>query len=292
MWCPVSARCACQCGTCCTATSLLSACGVGFDVGCCVCACACQCGRLMKCWAARPITTSAARFEESGEFMSKEKFDSMIPEDALKDIDTDVPVIVEGEKHYSERVTKLAEEILTLNLLETSDLCDILKVRCLCGELLWSCRLTASCRVQGRLNMTDDAMFFPMPNLAGMVVAGGGGPAGGAEEEAAPVEAKTHFDLKLVSFDAKAKIKIIKEVRTATKLGLKEVRFAVGLTRLGWWGWLALLTTAVAALTMCLLQAKDLVESAPAVLLKDASKDDAEPLKAKLEELGAHMELE
>lgn len=171
--------------------------------------------------------------------MSKEKFDSMIPEDALKDIDTDVPVIVEGEKHYSERVTKLAEEILTLNLLETSDLCDILK---------------------GRLNMTDDAMFFPMPNLAGMVVAGGGGPAGGAEEEAAPVEAKTHFDLKLVSFDAKAKIKIIKEVRTATKLGLKE--------------------------------AKDLVESAPAVLLKDASKDDAEPLKAKLEELGAHMELE
>lgn len=48
-------------------------------------------------------------------------------------------------------------------------------------------------------------------------------------------------------------------------------------------------------LTTCLLvtsQAKDLVESAPAVLLKDASKDDAEPLKAKLEELGATMELE
>lgn len=71
--------------------------------------------------------------------------------------------------------------------------------------------------------MNDDAMFFPMPNLAGMVMAGGGG-GGEAAEEAAPVEEKTHFDLKLVTFDAKAKIKIIKEVRAATKLGLKEVR--------------------------------------------------------------------
>ena len=38
------------------------------------------------------------------------------------------------------------------------------------------------------------------------------------------MKVKDSFDLKLVSFDAKAKIKIIKEVRTVTNLGLKEVR--------------------------------------------------------------------
>lgn len=40
---------------------------------------------------------------------------------------------------------------------------------------------------------------------------------------AAPVAEKTAFDLKLKAVDAKAKIKIIKEVRTITGLGLKEV---------------------------------------------------------------------
>ena len=139
------------------------------------------------------------------------------------------------------------------------------------------------------MDMNDDAMFFPMPNLAGMVMAGGGG-GGEAAEEAAPVEEKTHFDLKLVTFDAKAKIKIIKEVRAATKLGLKEVRArAWRHVHLGMCGarWLTR-----GLVTPARVQAKDLVESAPAVLLKDASKDDAEPLKAKLEELGATMELE
>ena len=38
-----------------------------------------------------------------------------------------------------------------------------------------------------------------------------------------PPKVKEFFDLKLVSYDAKAKIKIIKEVRTVTSLGLKEV---------------------------------------------------------------------
>lgn len=58
---------------------------------------------------------------------------------------------------------------------------------------------------------------------------GGGGPAAGgaaaaAPAAAAPVAEKTSFDLKLGAVDAKAKIKIIKEVRTITGLGLKEVR--------------------------------------------------------------------
>lgn len=73
--------------------------------------------------------------------------------------------------------------------------------------------------------MPKDEMFFPMPNLAGLAIAApaGDGDGGDAAPEA-PKEEKTHFELKLVTFDAKAKIKIIKEVRAATKLGLKEVR--------------------------------------------------------------------
>jgi large subunit ribosomal protein L7/L12 len=46
-----------------------------------------------------------------------------------------------------------------------------------------------------------------------------------AAAEAAPE--KTEFDVKLESYDAANKIKIIKEVRTATGLGLKEAKDAV-----------------------------------------------------------------
>ncbi len=45
---------------------------------------------------------------------------------------------------------------------------------------------------------------------------------GGGPQAAAPE--KENFDLKLVSFDSKAKIKTIKEVRAITGLGLKEAK--------------------------------------------------------------------
>jgi large subunit ribosomal protein L7/L12 len=91
---------------------------------------------------------------------------------------------------------------------------------------------------------------------------GGGGvvPTGGAavaEEEV--VEAKTTFDLKLVGFDAKSKIKVIKEVRAIAGLGLKE--------------------------------AKELVDSVPKVIQKDLKQDKADELKAQLEALGAQVEI-
>jgi large subunit ribosomal protein L7/L12 len=77
---------------------------------------------------------------------------------------------------------------------------------------------------------------------------------------AAPVAEKTAFDVKLVSFDASVKIKIIKEVRALVPgLGLKE--------------------------------AKELVEGAPVALQKGVNKEEAEKIKAKLEELGAVMEI-
>jgi large subunit ribosomal protein L7/L12 len=81
----------------------------------------------------------------------------------------------------------------------------------------------------------------------------------GAEEEEEAVEIKTSFDLKLVGFDSKAKIKVIKEVRAIAGLGLKE--------------------------------AKELVESAPKVIQKDLKQDKADELKAQLEAVGAQIEI-
>jgi len=78
------------------------------------------------------------------------------------------------------------------------------------------------------------------------------GPAGPAA--AAPVEEKTEFDVVLESFGAN-KINVIKVVRAATGLGLKE--------------------------------AKDLVESAPSKVKEGISKEDAAKLKAELEKEGA-----
>ena len=80
-----------------------------------------------------------------------------------------------------------------------------------------------------------------------------------AAAEVAPVVEKTIFDLKLISFDPKAKIKVIKEVRAITGLGLKE--------------------------------AKELVEGAPKVIQKGIKKEEAEKLSKLLEEIGAVMEI-
>lgn len=89
------------------------------------------------------------------------------------------------------------------------------------------------------------------------VFAAGVAPAGG-EAEAAQEE-KTEFNVKLKSFGDK-KINVIKVIRAVTGLALKE--------------------------------AKDLVESAPAVVKENTSKEDAEDLKKQLEEAGAEVEIE
>lgn len=82
------------------------------------------------------------------------------------------------------------------------------------------------------------------------------GPAGGGE--AAAVEEKTEFDVILVSAGG-AKLQIVKLVKELTGLGLKE--------------------------------AKGVVDSAPGPIKEGVSKDEAEALKAKLEEAGAEIEL-
>ncbi|MEX0387418.1 50S ribosomal protein L7/L12 [Spiribacter onubensis] len=80
--------------------------------------------------------------------------------------------------------------------------------------------------------------------------------AGGGEAEAA--EEQTEFDVVLAGFGDN-KVAVIKAVRAATGLGLKE--------------------------------AKELVEGAPAPVKEGASKEEAEELKGQLEEAGATVEL-
>ena len=82
-------------------------------------------------------------------------------------------------------------------------------------------------------------------------------PAAGAAAPAA--EEKTDFDVILTGFDAAQKIKVIKAVREITNLGLAE--------------------------------AKAKVEGIPCAIKEQVSKDEAEELKKKLEEVGASVEL-
>ncbi len=89
---------------------------------------------------------------------------------------------------------------------------------------------------------------FGVSAAAGVVVAAGGGDAAGGGEE------KTEFDVELSEVGPN-KVKVIKVVRDATGLGLKE--------------------------------AKDLVDGAPSIIKEGASKAEADELIAKLEGEGA-----
>jgi large subunit ribosomal protein L7/L12 len=124
-------------------------------------------------------------------------------------------------REFSDQARELGEKIVGMTLKEAKELSDYLE------------------EVHGIKPAAGGAAVM-MPTSAG----DGGG---AAEEE------KTEFDVVLESF-GDAKVKVIKVVRAATALGLKD--------------------------------AKDLVEGAPAKVKEALSKDDAEKLKTALEEAG------
>lgn len=138
----------------------------------------------------------------------------------------------ESKAPVDPKISTIVDQISTLTLLETS---------ALVGEL------------KDRLNIPD--ISFP---------AGGAAPAAPAapvEEEVKEVEEEqTIFSIKLDSFDAKSKPKIIKEVK-----GL---------------------------LGLSLVESKKFVEAAPKTLKDNVAKEDAEKIKAALEALGAKVVLE
>jgi len=134
----------------------------------------------------------------------------------------------------SPKIKALVDEIAGLTLLEASELTDALKER---------------------LGITS-AMMMP----AGAAPAGGAPAAAApAEEEEKPPE-KTTFTVRLEKFDAASKIKLIKEVRALTGLGLKE--------------------------------AKELVEGVPKDVKADVKKEEAEEIKAKLEGVGGSVAID
>mgnify|MGYP001627158955 CR=1 FL=1 len=100
--------------------------------------------------------------------------------------------------------------------------------------------------------LKDEYGIEPAAAPAVMMAGGGGGAA-----EAAPAE-KTEFDV-ILKAPGGAKLNVVKLVKDLTGLGLKE--------------------------------AKDLVDTAPKPVKEGISKDEAESIKAKLEEAGAEVEL-
>ncbi|KAI5056918.1 hypothetical protein GOP47_0028736 [Adiantum capillus-veneris] len=153
-----------------------------------------------------------------------------VPPYTAKEIAVD-PHFAELGRLPSEKIIRIADEMLSLSILEVSDVADLLKKK---------------------LKITN------MP-MVGFGFAGGAAPAGSQPVEEKKPEKMT-FDVKLEKFDAAAKIKIIKEIRSFTTLGLKE--------------------------------AKELVEKAPAVVKTGISKEEATDIVAKLKALGATVVME
>ncbi|XP_059607908.1 large ribosomal subunit protein bL12m [Phlebotomus argentipes] len=131
------------------------------------------------------------------------------------------------------KLVKLVNEIAALNLLEVSELSGLLKTK---------------------LNLPD-ASFMPM---AGVGVAAA---APADEEEVATKVVQTAFKVKLMKFDEKQKVALIKEVKNLLE-------------------------------GMNLVQAKKFVESAPALVKEDIPKDEAEKLKEALTKVGAEIVIE
>lgn len=134
------------------------------------------------------------------------------------------------------KINKLVDDIASLSLLQAADLVSLLKTR---------------------LNITEIAL--PAASAAPVATA----PA--VEEEAAPQEEKpkekTMFTLRLESFNADSKAKVIREVKAT---------FA----------------------NMNLMEAKKFAESVPQTLKENVPKEEAEKLKAAFEALGAKVTLE
>ncbi|XP_028784183.1 uncharacterized protein LOC114740229 [Neltuma alba] len=140
------------------------------------------------------------------------------------------------QESRTQKLERIADELLGLNKLERYDF-----------TILW--------RLKMGLNR-----YGPAVTGLGLSGSGSAGTGSGSADAKAAVAEKTVFDIKLEKYDAAAKIKIIKEVRAFTDLGLKE--------------------------------AKDLVEKVPCVLKKGVTKEEGESIIEKLKGVGASVVLE
>lgn len=122
-------------------------------------------------------------------------------------------------------------------------------------EILEAIKVKPALELSELVKMIEET--FGVSAAAPVMVAGTGAPGAAGPAEAA--EEKTEFTVVMTGYPDDAKIKVIKEVRAITGLGLKE--------------------------------AKDKVEALPATILENANKDDAEKAKKALEGVGAKVEV-
>ena len=146
-------------------------------------------------------------------------------------------------KEQIAKVDKIFHKILWLDMVEAHMLNECIKEH-------WNIKFSA--KQTKSLEKFLDAQLLTAEEGAAASSSGG-------EEEAKEEAGPQLVELFLAGFDAKSKIKVIKEVRAIAGLGLKE--------------------------------AKELVESAPKSLQKDLKPEQAEELKAKLEAVGAQVEV-
>ncbi|WP_320663369.1 50S ribosomal protein L7/L12 [Prochlorococcus sp. MIT 1223] len=124
-------------------------------------------------------------------------------------------------------------------------------------EILESLKSLSLLEASELVKQIEEAFGVSAAASAGVVMAAPG--AGGGGESAEAAEEKTEFDVILESFDASAKIKVLKEVRNATGLGLGD--------------------------------AKTLVEAAPKTIKEGMPKADAEALQKAIEAVGGKVTL-
>ena len=123
-------------------------------------------------------------------------------------------------------------------------------------EILESLKALSLLEASELVKQIEEAFGVSAAASAGVVMAAPGAAAGGGGEAA---EEQTEFDVVLESFEASAKIKVLKAVREATGLGLGD--------------------------------AKAMVEAAPKTIKEGISKDEAESLKKAIEEAGGKVSL-
>ena len=123
-------------------------------------------------------------------------------------------------------------------------------------EILDSLKKLSLLEASELVKQIEDAFGVSAAASAGVVMAAPGAAAGGGAEAA---EEKTEFDVVLESFEASAKIKVLKAVREATGLGLGD--------------------------------AKAMVEAAPKTIKEGIGKDEAETLKKSIEDAGGKVSL-
>ena len=124
-------------------------------------------------------------------------------------------------------------------------------------EILESLKSLSLIEASELVQQIEDSFGVSAAASAGVVMAAPG--AAGGDGDGGAAEEKTEFDVVLESFDAAAKIKVLKVVRNATGLGLGD--------------------------------AKALVESAPKTVKEGVAKADAESLKKEIEEAGGKVTL-